>query len=315
MSLSFEYGSNSYEFCFLSSKVRVPLHNQGTGGAALRLPKTYFIDKTPIDRAFSLHGHGVVTCVLAGLQLCAAAAVFVCPLHAVAQARPSPVDAAQSPAVVIAFVGGFVHSDDARHSEIQIARALQSSYGKDVQVEIFRNRDRKRAHKFIVDWWQRREHAKEGNEKVESSPLILYGHSWGASAAVLLARELQRDGIPVALTIQVDSVRKNGQNDSIIPSNVAEAINFYQPDGIVHGRTRIVAADPARTKILGNLRFKYEQEPAECRAYPWYDKFFFKGHTAIECDPRVWTQVDTLIRTRLPSPPKPAESSVVSTAR
>lgn len=34
MSLSFEYGSNSYEFCFLSSKVRVPLHDKGRGGCS-----------------------------------------------------------------------------------------------------------------------------------------------------------------------------------------------------------------------------------------------------------------------------------------
>lgn len=297
----------------------------------MRLLTDYFIGKTSIDRAndapakptmspripaaFGLCARFFVTHVLKVVQFCAVAAGFVCPWHAVAQAHPSSMETAPPQALVIAFVGGFVHSDDARHSEIQIARELQSSYGKEVQVGIFRNRDRKRAHKFILDWWQRKEHAQVASEKVENSSLILYGHSWGASAAVLLARELQHDGVPVALTIQVDSVRKNGQNDSIIPSNVAEAINFYQPDGFVHGRTRIVAADPARTRILGNLRFKYEQEPAECRAYPWYDKFFFKGHTAIECDPRVWSQIDSLIRNRLPSPPKPSESSVVTTAR
>ena len=58
--------------------------------------------------------------------------------------------------------------------------------------------------------------------------IILFGHSWGAAAAVMLARDLRREGIPVLLTVQVDSVAKMWQNDSIIPDNVAEAVNFYQ---------------------------------------------------------------------------------------
>jgi hypothetical protein len=129
--------------------------------------------------------------------------------------------------------------------------------------------------------------------------IILFGHSWGASALVYLARELGRDGVPVALTVQVDSVRKHGEDDSVIPANVAEAINFYQSRGIIHGRPMIVAADPSRTNILGNLRFEYQKEPGECRAYPWYDRLFFKGHTSIECDPQVWSQVEQLIEARV----------------
>ena len=124
---------------------------------------------------------------------------------------------------------------------------------------------------------------------------------------VSLARELQRDDIPVALTIQVDSVTKNAEDDSLIPANVAEAANFYQTGGILHGRCRIRAADPSRTMILGNFRFTYEKEPAECRAYPWYDRLLFKGHTAIECDPRVWSRIEALIRMRLPAVPQLAQ--------
>jgi hypothetical protein len=263
--------------------------------------------------AFSLHANTLITVALAALFV--AAVGFVYPLRAVAQAQLSPIDAAHSPALVIALVGGFVHSDDGRHAEVQIARELQSAYGNDVQVGIFRNRDKKRAYKLIHDWWQRKEQSKSAGKELDNAPLILYGHSWGASAIVTLARELQLASIPISLTIQVDSIRKNGQNDSIIPANVAEAINFYQTGGILHGRPKIMAADPIRTKILGNLRFKYEQEPAECRPYPWYDKLFFSGHTSIECDPRVWSQVDALIRNRLPSPPKPALSTSVATTR
>jgi hypothetical protein len=118
----------------------------------------------------------------------------------------------------------------------------------------------------------------------------------------------------VSLTIQVDSIAKHGVDDSVIPDNVAEAINFYQAGGILHGRSKITAADPSRTRILGNVRFTYEKEPPECRAYPWYDRLLFKGHTAIECDPRVWSQVEALIRMRLPNAPQPAQSVVAARA-
>jgi pimeloyl-ACP methyl ester carboxylesterase len=204
-----------------------------------------------------------------------------------------------SPALVIGFVGGFVHSDDLRHSEVQIARQIQATYTNGVQVQLFENRRTEQARKLVLDWLSVGNGKLTDDEK-RGARLILFGHSWGASAVVNLARELQQNGIPVSLTIQVDSIGKNGENDSVIPANVAEAVNFYQTGGILHGRSRISAADPSRTRILGNFRFAYEKEPAECRAYPWYDRLLFKGHTAIECDPRVWSQVEALIRMRLP---------------
>ena len=71
--------------------------------------------------------------------------------------------------------------------------------------------------------------------------IVLYGHSWGASEAVSMARALQKDGVPVLLTIQVDSVSKLGKDDRFIPANVAQAVNFYQLDGLLHGQRQIVA--------------------------------------------------------------------------
>jgi hypothetical protein len=213
--------------------------------------------------------------------------------------RPKLTDGHTKPALVIGFVGGFVHSNDLRHAEVQLGQHLRATCGNGVQVQVFRNRERAKAHKAIVQWLNGiGTRTSTGGQRPEPR-IILFGHSWGASAVVYLARELERDGVPVTLTIQVDSVRKNGEDDSIIPDNVAEAVNFYQIKGVIHGRSKIVAADPTRTKVLGNFRFQYEKEPAECHAYPWYDRLFFKGHTSIECDPRVWSQVETLIETRV----------------
>ena len=224
----------------------------------------------------------------------------------VADAKIADATVEHAPAtLVVGFVGGYVHSDDRRHSEVQLARKLKERYGDRVKVEVFKNRERDQARKAILELVNG---LAAGRSLSPQQPrIILFGHSWGASALVYLARELERDGVPVALTIQVDSVRKHQQDDSVIPANVNEAINFYQSKGVIRGTSMIVAANPSRTTILGNLRFEYAKEPAECRAYPWYDRVFFRGHTSIECDPQVWSQVEKLIEARVPSAPAPSE--------
>jgi hypothetical protein len=237
---------------------------------------------------------------------------------AAAQTLQASIENDAAPALVVGFVGGFVHSDDLRHSEVQITQQIQATYGERVRVLIYENRRTAEARKTILSWLKKAgdgpatNHERSTYNDPPGPRIILFGHSWGASAVVSLARGLQRDGIPVSLTIQVDSVAKNGEDDSLIPTNVVEAVNFYQTRGILHGRTRIRAVDPSRTKILGNFRFTYEKEPAECRTYPWYDRLLFKGHTAIECDPRVWSQVEELIRTRLPAVSPPAASGMAA---
>ncbi len=246
------------------------------------------------------------------VEVLGVAAILSNPQRATAQAQFASRDNEVAPAVVIGFLGGFVHSNDRRHAEVHIVQQLRETYGNGVRVEIFENRRRAKAHKWILDWLNRKGDGKLTDENKRSTRVILFGHSWGASAVVSLARDLQQDGIPVSLTIQVDSVTKNGEDDSLIPANVAEAVNFYQTGGILHGRSKIRAADLSRTKILGNFRFTYDKEPAECRAYPWYDRLLFKGHTAIECDPRVWSQVEALIRMRLTAALQPAQAQVAA---
>jgi len=207
-----------------------------------------------------------------------------------------------TPTLVIGFVGGFVHRDDVRHSEVQLAQHLEAMYGDRVKIEIFKNRQRIQAHNAVISWLNLLENncGADHSQRRCLPRVILFGHSWGASAVVYTARELERDDIPVALTVQVDSIRKHGEDDSVIPANVSEAVNFYQSKGILHGRSKISAADPTHTTIVGNFRINYEKQPAECHTYPWYDRLLFKGHTAIECDPRVWSQVEKLIEAHIP---------------
>lgn len=101
------------------------------------------------------------------------------------------------------------------------------------------------------------------------------------------------------LTIQVDSVAKLGEDDRLIPANVAQAVNFYQLNGILHGRREILAADPAHTRILGNFQSDYKTKSINCDGYPWYARVFMKPHIEIESDPGVWKRVESLIRAEL----------------
>ena len=201
--------------------------------------------------------------------------------------------------IVVGFVGGVVKPDDPIRSEVKLAHHLRAEYPSGIFVETFENRHREKAlHVILTQLGADRSGLLSENEKRQAR-IILYGHSWGGSAMLDLARELDRRGIPVLLTVQVDSVKRFGSDDSVIPPNVARAANFYQPNGMIRGRSEIRAADPAKTQILGNFRFDYKEHPIHCPEYPWYDKTFAKNHTEIDCDPAVWSRVEALIRQQI----------------
>jgi hypothetical protein len=210
-----------------------------------------------------------------------------------------PGDSSKPPVIVIGFVGGFVRHDNMVHSGVQLAAHLREAYPSGVYVEVFENRRRENAHWKILSILGANHDGELSGEEKQNARIIIYGISWGASETLALARELEKENIPVLLTIQVDSVAKIRQNDAVIPANVREAVNFYQPNGVLHGRKEIQAADGTRTHILGNFRFEYKSKSIGCDKYPWYDRFFAKYHTEIECDPAVWTQVESLIRSKL----------------
>lgn len=210
-----------------------------------------------------------------------------------------PAAAVTPPVIVMGFVGGFIRHDDPVHSEVQLAARLRKAYPSGVDVETFESYHGGNARKKILSLLDTNHDGALTPAEKQSARIILYGHSWGASEAITVARELKNDGIPVLLTIQVDSVSKFRQNDEVIPANVAQAVNFYQPDGFVHGQSAIRAADPARTKIIGNFRFEYKASAYACNEYPWYDRILVKTHTQIECDPNVWKQAEALIRSNL----------------
>jgi hypothetical protein len=232
---------------------------------------------------------------LAGLHI-----VFVLVTACSAGASPdTSLSSSSRQSIIIGFVGGFVRHDEVHHPEVQLAARLRDTYNDMVTVKIFENRHKEAARRAISLFLDRNQDGLLSDEEKQNARVILFGHSWGASAAIALAGDLQRDNIPVLLTVQVDSIAKIGQNDGVIPANVARAINFYQPHGLFHGRRKIIAADPSHTQVLADVQLEYRNQPLQCRNFPWYDRFLFRDHLKIECDAQVWSQVEALIAQEL----------------
>jgi len=197
--------------------------------------------------------------------------------------------------IVIGFVGGFARCDDPGHPEVQFAEYLRDRYRPGVHAEVFRNHDGKKALHEVLRLLDGGGKGNPSSTEKAHAKIIIYGHSWGAAETVAFARELGKRGIPVQLTIQLDSIEKPGRDDSRIPSNVANAINFYQSRGPLQGLTEIVASDPAQTAIIGNLHMTYKGHRINCANYPWYARTFNKPHHELENDPRVWDLAASLI--------------------
>lgn len=201
--------------------------------------------------------------------------------------------------IIIGFVGGFVKRDDPNHPEVLFAKYLSERYGAAVQTAIFANHEGEQAVRGVLQLLDRDHDGSLTAAEKQDAEIIVFGHSWGGSQAITIAEELGEQGIPVALTIQIDSVRKPGQHDKTIPVNVAKAVNFYERQGLTRGEPQIVAADATRTKILGNFLMKYDDDSINCDNYRWLPRVLNKPHHEIENDPRVWNDIASLIDSEL----------------
>lgn len=202
------------------------------------------------------------------------------------------------PLIVIGFMGGRVRADNLVHREALLTRDLDRRYPVAIRAMTFANHDEGAALRSVLKLLDTNKDGRLSKSEKNAARIILFGHSWGASEAINLAQELDRREIPVLLTIQVDSVRKHGEHDGRIPANVREAINFYQTEGVLHGRRSIRAIDPTRTKILGSYESTYKRTPVSCVGFPWFARTFMKQHIEIENDAAVWDKIAALIVTR-----------------
>lgn len=238
----------------------------------------------------------------ARVRLLLPAVVLCCGLALPAVAANGAIEAQPSSKInyiLVGFAGGFVRHNNPHHGPVQLAQRLRREAPAGTYVEVFENRRRKRAYNTVLRLLDSNHDGNLTDDEKSQARVILFGHSWGASAVVLLARELDHAGVPVLLTVQVDSVAKPWQQDGVIPDNVAAAVNFYQSHGLIHGRSEIKAEDGTKTQILGNYRFDYRQHPVKCEATSWFDRTFTPSHMQSQCDPQIWNRVEDLVRERI----------------
>jgi hypothetical protein len=204
--------------------------------------------------------------------------------------RPMPPDSF----LVVGLLGAWEDWDNPKRYVRKIALRMRGRSVPGLYVETADNHSRDVVRHLIRQAFDR-----DGNGKIDAAErracaLALYGQSFGGAGIVKLARELEKDGIPVRLTVQVDSV---GTDDAVIPANVARAMNFYQHDpGPIRGRSEIRPADPARTQILGNLRLTYLLRfDIDLADYPAITRAAPLSHWRMDNDPLLWNAVEGLI--------------------
>ena len=119
-----------------------------------------------------------------------------------------------------------MNHDDLRRPEVQFASFLRDRYPLAVCVEVFANRDGRKALRWLLRQLDANGDGIVTAAEKEQVTIIIYGHSWGGSQTVTLARQLDRLGIQVRLTIQMDSVGKLWQSDSRIPAMSTVRLTF-----------------------------------------------------------------------------------------
>ncbi len=203
-----------------------------------------------------------------------------------------PAVAPPDSVLVVGFLGGFEPWNDPHRGVRKVALSLRSLELPDTYVETVENRHSALALKLIE-----RFAAGDGRTSQRGRRrIILYGQSWGGAAVLQVARELEKSGIRVCLTVQVDSV---GLHDDVVPENVDTAANLFQHDWLgIQGRREIRAENPAITRILENTQLSYlfrSYSSLNASDASWIRRTFGGSHAKMELDGSVWTHVEGLI--------------------
>lgn len=210
-------------------------------------------------------------------------------------AIPTPL--APGDTLIIGFQGGRDRWNNTKVGVGRMAMRLRSQQPRGVHVQTVENTKRDLALRFVRAAFDRNRDGVIDASEGASARIILYGESFGGAAVVKFARQLERVGLPVLLTIQIDSV---GLDDEVIPANVRAAANLYQRNGrFIRGPQQIRAADPSRTRIVGNWRFDYRNSTIDLSDLPWYKTILRHDHSRMDRDPNVWNKVEELIQEAL----------------
>jgi hypothetical protein len=206
---------------------------------------------------------------------------------------PTPIDENQT--LILGFLGGRENWDDSSRGVRQLAMKIDSMNLPDVHIETLENRKRDLAIELIQNSFDSNRDGYLDERERNKARLIMFGHSLGGAAVVKLSHNLRDLGIPVLLTVQIDSVGFT-YDDHVIPSNVKSAANLYQLDGwLLVGEDEIVPEDSEKTKIIANLKFDYKNKEVDMSGVPWERRLLSVPHSKMDADPEVWSTVEQLI--------------------
>lgn len=207
-------------------------------------------------------------------------------------AVPTPVPPGST--LVVGFLGGYERWNDEHRSVRRLVLKLRSRRG--IFAESISNHNQRVALKLILRALDTNRDGKLDEMERARARIVLFGQSWGGGATLNVARELNRLGVPILLTVQVDSV---GLRDRVIPPNVRAAVNFYQHDPLtIEGQSEIRAADSSMTAILGNFEETYVNlpvDPSNAKNSSWARSTLGGSHAKMELDPTVWNSVEQYI--------------------
>jgi len=91
-------------------------------------------------------------------------------------------------AIIVGFVGGFAKHDDLNHPEVSFAALLRGTNPALVHGEVFANHDGNKALHRVLQLVDSDDDGVITAGEKEQARVIIFGHSWGASQTVALAR-------------------------------------------------------------------------------------------------------------------------------
>jgi hypothetical protein len=152
------------------------------------------------------------------------------------------------------FVGAMETASHKNSGVVQLRDILRGPGYSDVCAESFMPVAWKSCRDWILSRFPSHPGPLTEAESAESPRIILVGHSTGGWAMLKVARELRDKGIPVELTVQLDSV---GFTDRTVPRNVKSSAVFHAWDMLMFLTTKNIRfEDPLHTKLIANIVVK-----------------------------------------------------------
>jgi hypothetical protein len=211
----------------------------------------------------------------------------------------TPTPLGEGDTLVVGFMGGRESWDNRKRGVRKLALRLRAMKLPGVHVETVENKKRRLALELVRNAFDRDRDGRLDDRERASVRLVVYGQSFGGAAVVKFARQLKGLGVPVLLTVQVDSV---GRGDKVISANVRRAANLFQRDGLViKGEREIRAEGPAKTAIVGNFKFDYDGKKIDLSEVSRLKRLFQAAHTKMDHDPEVWALVEKIILEAIPA--------------